>query len=72
MLTGCGAMYQMSQPERPTAVEQFLMTQAVEYSLKGEHIMPIPLAYGDTVKLDPSGLRVEQRFFKGALASWLG
>lgn len=72
ILTGCGAVHNIPAPVRPTAVEQFLMAQAVERSLNKENTMPIPLAYGDTVSLDTSGLTVEQRFFKGAIAGWLG
>jgi hypothetical protein len=72
VLTGCGAVHNIPEPVRPTAVEQFLMAQAVERSLNGETIMPIPLAPGDTVSLDTSGLTVEQRFFKGAIGGWLG
>jgi hypothetical protein len=72
ILTGCGAMHNMPGPVRPTAVEQFLMAQAVERSLYGENIMPIPLGFGDTINLDTSGLTVEQRFFKGAIGGWLG
>ena len=72
ILTGCGSVHNIPGPVRPTAVEQFLMAQAVERSLNGENTMPIPLAYGDTVSLDTSGLTVEQRFFKGAIAGWLG
>jgi hypothetical protein len=71
-LTACGHMNNIPVPESPTAVEQFLMAQAVERSLHGENIMPIPLSYGDTVSLDISGFTVERRFFQGALAGWLG
>lgn len=72
ILTSCGSVHNLSTPVRPTAVEQFLMTQAVDRSLHGENTMPIPLGYGDTVRLDTSGLTVEQRFFTGAIAGWLG
>lgn len=72
ILTGCGTTHNMPAPVRPTAVEQFLMSQAVERSLNGENTMPIPLTHGDTVSLDTSGLTVEQRFFKGAIGGWLG
>lgn len=72
ILTGCGTTHNMPLPVRPTAVEQFLMTQAVERSLNGENTMPLPLAYGHTVYLDTSGLTVEQRFLKGAIGGWLG
>ena len=72
LLTACGHMNTIPEPESPTAVEQFLMAQAVERGLQGEHSMPVPLTSGDTVSLDTSALTVEQRFFKGALAGWLG
>jgi len=71
-LTGCGAMNNIPPPERPTAVQQFLMSQAVERSLDGKNAMPIPLSYGETVSLDISGLTFGQRFFKGAIGGWLG
>jgi hypothetical protein len=72
VVAGCGTVHNIPEPVRPTAVEQLLMAQAMESSLNGENTMPIPLAYGDTVSLDTSGLTVEQRFFKGVIASWLG
>ena len=78
MLTACGAMNAIPPPASPTAVQQFLMAQAVERSLHGENIMPIPLTSGDSVSLDISGLSVEQGlavaqdFFKGAIEGWLG
>lgn len=72
ILTGCGGMNKVPAPVRPTAVEQFLMTQAVERSLRGENTMPIPLAHGDTVSLDTSTLTAEHRFLKSAIGGWLG
>lgn len=78
ILTGCGTMNTIPPPASPTAVQQFLMTQAVERSLYGETTIPIPLTYGDTVSLDISALTVEQglaiaqQFFKGAIGGWLG
>jgi hypothetical protein len=72
ILGGCGAMNVMPEPEQPTAIQQFLMAQAVERSLRGDYVMPVSLVYGDTVVLDASTLTVEQRFFKGALGGWLG
>ena len=71
-LNGCSAMHTMPAPVRPTAIEQFLMTQAVEHSLNGEILTPMPLADGDTVSLDTSGLTVDQGFFKSAIGGWLG
>ena len=72
ILTGCGSMNNLPPPVRLTAVQQILMTQAVERSLNGEDPMTVPLSYGDTVSLEISGLAVEQQFFKGAMGSWLG
>lgn len=78
ILTGCGAMNAIPPPATPTAVQQFLMAQAVERSLPRENTMPIPLTSGDTVSLNISGLSVEQglavakEFFKGAIGGWLG
>lgn len=77
-LIGCGAMNAIPPPATPTAVQQFLMAQAVERSLHRENSMSIPLTPGDTVSLDISGLSVEQGlavardFFKGAIGGWLG
>ncbi len=72
IFSGCGAMHVMPQPEQPTAIQQFLMAQAVERSLMGDYLLPISLTYGESVVLDASTLTVEQRFFKGALGGWLG
>lgn len=72
IFAGCGAMHVMPEPEQPTAIQQFLMAQAVERSLRGDYVMPVSLTFGDTVILDASTLTVEQRFFKGALGGWLG
>jgi len=72
ILSGCGSMNNIPAPVRPTAVQQFLMTQAVERSLNGENTMLIPLAYGDTVTLDTISLTAEHRFLKSAIGGWLG
>ncbi len=72
MLTGCGAMNAIPEPESPTAVQQFLMAQAVDRSLPGEKTIPHPLTYGDTVSLDSSELKDQKRFIKGAISGWLG
>jgi len=72
IMTGCGSMNNLPAPVRLTAVQQILMTQAVERSLSGENTMTVPLAYGDTVSLEISGLSVEQQFFRGTMGSWLG
>ncbi len=78
MLTGCGAMNMIPVPASPTAVQQFLMAQALERSLHGENTIPFPLTSGETVSLDISALTVEQglavaqQFFKGAIGGWLG
>lgn len=72
LLTGCGSMNNIPAPTSPTAVQQFLMTQAVERSLYGENTMLIPLAYGDTVSLDTIGVTTEKRFLKSAIGGWLG
>jgi hypothetical protein len=72
LLTGCGSMNTIPAPTSPTAVQQFLMTQAVDRSLYGENTMIIPLAYGDTVSLDTIGLTPEKRFLKSAIGGWLG
>lgn len=72
ILTGCGSMNNIPGPVRPTAIQQFLMTQAVERSLDGQNTIPIPLTYGDTVILDSSGLTGETGFIKSAIGDWLG
>lgn len=72
LLTGCGSMNNIPAPTSPTAVQQFLMTQAVERSLYGENTMLIPLAYGDTVSLDTIGVTTEKLFLKSAIGGWLG
>ncbi|MGB5056048.1 MAG: hypothetical protein WBO24_16785 [Nitrospirales bacterium] len=59
-------------PTSPTAVQEFLMAQAVERSLYGENTMPIPLTSGDTVSIDSSELKEDKGFMKGAISGWLG
>lgn len=78
MLPGCGTMNTLPAPASPTAIQQFLMAQAVGRSLPKEKIIPLPLTYGDTVSLNVTGLSVEtgltvsQQFLKGAIGDWLG
>ncbi len=71
-LTGCAAMKELPKPDQATAIEQFLMTQAVERSLNGKDATPLPLLEGATVKLETAGLTVEQRFLIGAVGRWIG
>jgi len=72
MLTGCATMKELPTPEDATAIEQLLMTQAVEQSLNGQNGISLPLPEGSTVKLETVGLTVEQRFLIGAIGRWLG
>ena len=72
VLEGCAAMKELPTPDQATAIEQFLMTQAVERSLNSEDATSLPLPEGATVQLETTGLTVEQRFLIGAVGRWLG
>ncbi len=72
MLTGCGAMNTIPVPTSPTAVQEFLMAQAVDRSLPEEKTIPLPLTYGDTVSVDSSELKEDKGFMKSAISGWLG
>ncbi len=72
MLSGCAAMKQLPTPDEATAIEQFLMTQAIERSLNSGDSTVLPLPQGSTFKLETTGLSLDQRFFLGAVGGWLG
>ncbi len=78
MLPGCGTMNTLPPPASPTAIQQFLMAQAVERSLPVEKTIPLSLTYGDTVSLDvtglsdETGLTITQQLLKGTIGGWLG
>ncbi len=72
LLTSCAPIKELPNPDQATAIEQFLITQAVEFSLNAEDATPLPLPPGETVTLDTTGLTFEKRFFIGALSQWLG
>jgi hypothetical protein len=71
-MTSCAPIKELPNPDQATAIEQFLITQAVEFSLNNEDATPIPLPPGETVTLDTTGLMLEQRFLIGAVGPWLG
>lgn len=72
LMTSCAPVKQLPSPDQATAIEQFLITQAVEYSLNDENARPIPLSPGETVTLGTTGAKDEQRFLIGAVSQWLG
>ncbi len=72
ILSGCAPIKELPNPDQATAIEQFLITQAVDRSLNSENATPLPLQSGETVTLDTTDLTVEKRFFIGALGQWLG
>ena len=72
LMTSCAPIKQLPTPDQATAIEQFLITQAVEFSLHKEDVTPVPLPTGETVTLDTTGLTAEKRIFIGALSQWLG
>jgi hypothetical protein len=72
ILAGCAPSKTIPPPAHFTAIEQFLLSQAVEMSLYGKDIMPLPLPAGESVILDSSGIAPEKRFLVGALAQWIG
>ena len=65
-------MKELPTPDQATALEQFLITQAVELSLTSQDATSVPLPEGSTVKLETVGLTAEQRFLIGAVGRWLG
>ena len=71
-LVGCAPVKELPNPDQATAIEQFLMSQAVELSLNDGNATPIPLSPGETVALDATGSKDEQRFLIGAVGQWLG
>jgi len=72
LMTSCAPVKQLPSPDQANAIEQFLITQAVEFSLNNENARPIPLPPGETVTLDATGSKDEQRFLIGAVGQWLG
>jgi hypothetical protein len=72
ILSGCAPIKELPNPDQATAIEQFLITQAVARSLNSENATPLPLQSGETVTLDTTDLTIEKRFFIGALGQWLG
>ena len=65
-------MKELPTPDQATAIEQLLMAQAVERSLKSEDATTLPLPENATVNLETMGLTVKQRFLIGAVGRWLG
>ena len=72
VLSSCATMKDLPTPDQATGIEQLLMSQAVELSLNSEDATSLPLPHGSTVKLETTGLSVEQRFLLGAIGRWLG
>lgn len=72
MFSGCAAMKELPTPDQATAIEQLLITQAVEQSLYSKDATSLPLPKNSTVKLETTGLTVDQRFLIGAVGKWLG
>ncbi len=71
-VTGCATMKELPTPDQATAIEQLLITQAVEQSLNGKDALSLPLPKHATVHLETAGLTIEQRFLIGAVRRWLG
>lgn len=71
-LSGCASTNNLPAPAHFTAIEQFLLTQAVEFSLNTEDPSLLPLPAGETVTLETTGLTSEQEFLLGAVGRWLG
>ncbi|MDR4493045.1 MAG: hypothetical protein R3B74_01220 [Nitrospirales bacterium] len=72
ILTGCATSNNLPEPEHFTAIEQFLLTQAVESSLNANDVPPLPFPQGETITLETTGLTVDQRFLLGAVGRWIG
>ncbi len=70
--TGCAVMKELPTPDQATAIEQLLVTQAIEKSLEGKDAFSLPLPEDSTIKLETTGLANEHRFLIGAVGRWLG
>jgi len=72
ILPGCATTNDLPDPAHLSAIDQLLLTQAIELSLTAKDVQAIPLPKGTTVTLETTGLTVEQRFLLGAVGRWLG
>ncbi|MDR4459798.1 MAG: hypothetical protein MRJ67_04645 [Nitrospirales bacterium] len=72
LFSACAPVKELPNPDQATAIEQFLITQAVDRSLNNESATPLPLQPEETVTLDTTDLTVEKSVFIGALGQWLG
>ncbi|MEO6203008.1 MAG: hypothetical protein ABIU05_20120 [Nitrospirales bacterium] len=72
ILSGRAPVKELPNLDQATAIDQYLMTQAVDRSLNNENTTPLPLQPGETVTLDTTVLPLEKRVFIGALRQWLG
>jgi len=72
IVAGCATMKELPTPDQATAIEQLLISQAVEQSFSSQDAISLPLPEGSTVTLETVGLTVEQRFLIGAIGRWLG
>ncbi len=64
-------MKQLTTPDQATAIEQLLVTQAIEKSLERKDAFSLPLSEDSTIKLETTGLASEHRFLIGAVSRWL-
>ena len=72
VLVGCAPVKELPNPDQATAIEQFLMSQAVQNSLHTKEATPIPLQPGESVTLETAGPSAEHRYLIGAISQWLG
>ena len=72
LLTNCAPIKQLPTPDQAAAIEQFLITQSVEFGLNKDDVRPVPLAPGETIALDTTYLTAEKRFFIRAQSSVVG
>lgn len=72
MSTSCATMTELPTPDQGTAIEQFLMTQAVERSLNSIETSLLPLPEDAAVTLETTGLTAELGFLIGAVSRWIG
>ncbi len=72
ILPGCATTNQLPDQAHLSAIDQLLLTQAIESSLTTKDVQALPLPKGATVTLETIGLTEQQRFLFGAVGRWLG
>lgn len=71
LLQACTALDRPSH-SNPSAIEQLLLSQALEQSLYHDETPSIPLPVGTGVTLDTAGLSAPHQNLRESLVAWLG